>query len=76
MPHGWYLYSSSTIAADWEGDSGNRWTVPVGGRIGKVFSIDKGSDYAPVYLDADKKAFDGSRTYKLHLPPNVPVKEK
>lgn len=33
----------------------------------------EGSDYALAYLDADKKAFDGSKTYKLHLPPNVPV---
>ena len=32
-----------------------------------------GSDYALAYLDADKKAFDGSKTYKPHLPPNVPV---
>ena len=34
-----------------------------------------GSDYALAYLDANKKAFDGSRTYKVHLPPNVPVKD-
>ncbi len=33
----------------------------------------EGSDYALAYLDADKKAFDGSKTYKLHLPPNVPI---
>lgn len=34
-----------------------------------------GSDYALAYLDANKKAFDGSKTYKLHLPPNVPVND-
>ncbi|MDW5288931.1 DUF1254 domain-containing protein [Formosa sp. PL04] len=34
-----------------------------------------GSDYAIAYLDADKKSFDGSKTYKLHLPPNVPVND-
>ncbi len=32
-----------------------------------------GSDYAIAFKDADKKAFDGSKTYKLTLPPNVPV---
>ena len=32
-----------------------------------------GSDYAIAFLDASKKAFDGAKTYKLHLPPNVPV---
>jgi hypothetical protein len=34
----------------------------------------KGSDYGIAYLDSKKKALDGSKTYKLHLPPNVPVK--
>ena len=33
----------------------------------------EGSDYALAYLDADKKAFNGSKTYKLHLPPDVPI---
>ena len=32
-----------------------------------------GSDYALAFLDSNKKAFDGNKTYKLHLPPNVPV---
>ena len=37
--------------------------------------VGAGSDYALVWLDANKKAFDGAKTYKLHLPPNVPVKD-
>ncbi|UJF22724.1 DUF1254 domain-containing protein [Shewanella sp. OMA3-2] len=32
-----------------------------------------GSDYALAFLDAQKQAFDGAKTYKLHLPANVPV---
>lgn len=32
-----------------------------------------GSDYAIAFRDAQKNAFDGSKTYKLRLPPNVPV---
>jgi hypothetical protein len=35
----------------------------------------EGSDYALAVLDADKKAFDGSKSYKLHLPKDVPVKD-
>jgi len=34
-----------------------------------------GSDYGIAYHDANKAAFDGSKTYKLHLPPDVPVKD-
>jgi len=35
--------------------------------------LGRGSDYALAFLDSDDKPFDGSKTYKLHLPPNVPV---
>ncbi len=34
-----------------------------------------GSDYAVAYVDANKKPFDGAKTYRLHLPPNVPVND-
>ena len=33
----------------------------------------KGSDYAMAYKDENKQVFDGSKTYKLTLPANVPV---
>jgi hypothetical protein len=36
-------------------------------------AVGVGSDYAGAYLDSNKQPFDGSKTYKLHLPPNVPV---
>jgi hypothetical protein len=32
-----------------------------------------GSDYGIAYLDSTKQILDGTKTYKLHLPPNVPV---
>jgi hypothetical protein len=32
-----------------------------------------GSDYGIAYLDSNKLPFDGSKTYKLRLPANVPV---
>ncbi len=39
LPHGWYLTSSPSIVANWEADAENRWFVPVGGGIGKVFAV-------------------------------------
>ena len=33
-----------------------------------------GSRYQTTYKDKDGKYFDGNKTYKLHMPPNVPVK--
>lgn len=38
-----------------------------------VTTAGAGSDYALAFLDGKKRAFDGSKTYKVHLPPNVPV---
>jgi hypothetical protein len=35
----------------------------------------KGSDYGLAALDSEKRPLDGSKTYKLHLPPNPPVKD-
>ncbi len=41
LPEGLYLTSSPIITANWEADSGNKWTVPFGGGIGKIFKIGK-----------------------------------
>ena len=37
--------------------------------------VGKGSQYAVAYVDAQGEAFDGGKTYKVHLPPNVPAKD-
>jgi hypothetical protein len=34
-----------------------------------------GSDYQIAGLDAEGRPLDGARTYRLHLPPNFPVKD-
>ena len=39
LPGGWYLNSSPIITANWEAGHGDRWTVPVGGGVGRVFKI-------------------------------------
>ena len=38
---GWYLVSAPVITANWEADSSQRWTVPLGGGVGRVFKIGK-----------------------------------
>ena len=39
LPKGWYLTTSPLITANWEADDDNRWTVPIGGGIGRIFKI-------------------------------------
>jgi hypothetical protein len=34
-----------------------------------------GSDYGIAGLDAEHRPLDGAKTYRLHVPPNVPVKD-
>ncbi|MCR9115748.1 MAG: DUF1254 domain-containing protein [bacterium] len=40
-----------------------------------VKNVGKGSQYLIAYLDKDGNALDGGKTYKIHLPPNVPAKD-
>jgi len=37
--------------------------------------VGKGSQYPWTALDSKGNPFDGGKTYKLHLPPNIPVKD-
>jgi hypothetical protein len=37
--------------------------------------VGKGSQYAGAFVDAKGNPLDGSKTYRLHMPPNIPAKE-
>jgi hypothetical protein len=39
LPDGWYLSSAPIITANWSADSSQRWNVPIGGGVGKIFKI-------------------------------------
>jgi hypothetical protein len=52
LPHGWYLVAAPIITSDWEADSGQKWTVPVGAGVGKIFKIGKQA------FNAQLQAFD------------------
>ena len=41
LPNGWYLTSAPIITSNWKANSGNKWTVPVGGGVGKIFRVGK-----------------------------------
>jgi len=36
---GWYATTSPIISANWKADSDDRWTVPIGGGFGRIFSM-------------------------------------
>jgi hypothetical protein len=39
LPKGWFLSNTSQTIANWGADPGNRWLVPLGGGVGKVFRV-------------------------------------
>jgi hypothetical protein len=52
MPDGWYAVSSPIITANWSAPSGQRWSVPIGGGVGKIFKI------GDQPMNASMQAFD------------------
>jgi hypothetical protein len=64
---GWYLSSTPTMTANWDADSGDRFTVPVGGGAGRVVRFGK----LPVdmklqgFYNAEKP--DGAATWSVQL---------
>lgn len=41
LPDNWYLSATTTMTADWEADSGEEWTVPIGGGVGRLVRFGK-----------------------------------
>jgi hypothetical protein len=41
FPDGFYLTSAPILTVNWKADSGQQWTVPLGGGIGKIFHLGK-----------------------------------
>lgn len=41
LDDGWYLMTDPVMLVNWEASSGNRWTVPLGGGVGRIFNLGK-----------------------------------
>jgi hypothetical protein len=61
LPNGWYLISDIIVTANWDLDSSDIWTVPLGGGVGKLFKI---GDQA---INARTEAY-----YNVEKPDNAP----
>lgn len=61
LDKGWYLLTDLVITANWEADSNNRWTVPIGGGFGKLVKIGG----QPINLRTEAY-------YNLEKPDNAP----
>jgi hypothetical protein len=69
MADGWYLTSAPIITANWEASSGNEWTVPLGGGVGKIFKIGSQPMNASVqsYYNVETPQFGPDWSVRLQL---------
>lgn len=74
LDNGWYLTAGTTMSADWEADSGEEWTVPLGGGVGRLVRFgEQPVDFKLVYYDNVEKPEFGADwtlqfTVKLLFP--------
>ncbi len=61
LPNGWYLISDIIITANWDLDSSDIWTVPLGGGVGKLLKI------GDQVINARTEAY-----YNVEKPDNAP----
>jgi len=67
MADGWYLSSAPIITANWKADSGNQWTIPFGGGVGKIFKIGKQAMNAQMQAFYNVEKPDGGADWSLRL---------
>jgi hypothetical protein len=72
LKDGWYLTTGPTIIANWSAaDSDDRWTIPVGGGIGKIHHIGKQPINAKVAgyynVEAPRSAGDWQLQFQLQF---------
>lgn len=66
---GWYVTFSPIVTANWEASSGEKWTVPLGGGVGKIFKIGSQAMNAQVhyYYNVEKPDLVGDSNIRLQL---------
>jgi hypothetical protein len=61
LKKGWFITWQPTLTANWEAASGNQWTVPYGGGIGRIMKL----GFQPVSLTAQ---FYGNAVHPVGTP--------
>lgn len=69
MAGGWYVVSAPIVTANWEADSGERWVVPFGGGLGRVFRVGTQpiNATAQAYYNAQKPTGGSPWSLRLQL---------
>jgi len=67
LPKGWYLTSAPILTANWKAEAGEKWVVPFGGGVGKIFRVGKQPMNGSIgaYYNAEKP--DGGPDWQLRV---------
>lgn len=63
------MTSAPIFTANWEASSGERWTVPLGGGIGRVFKIGKQAvnSSGQIFYNVEKPALQGDWVFRFQF---------
>jgi len=69
MKKGWFLTTQPIFTANWEAESGQQWTVPVGGGVGRVYKIGKQpvNTLLQAYYNVEKPELSGDWVFRLQF---------
>jgi hypothetical protein len=67
MAGGWYFVSSPIVTANWKADNDQRWTVPMGGGLGRIFRVAKQALNTHLQAFYDVEHPDGAARWSLRL---------
>ncbi|GAB6058483.1 transporter [Desulfonatronum parangueonense] len=69
FPGGWFLTSAPIITANWEADSNQTWTVPVGGGVGRLFFLGRQpvNTSLQAYYNVEKPDFGADWSLRLSV---------
>jgi hypothetical protein len=67
MAGGWYFVSSPIVTANWKADNAQRWTVPMGGGLGRIFRVGKQPLNTSLQAFSHVEHPNGSASWSLRL---------
>lgn len=67
LADGWYLTSAPILTANWEAASGQEWTIPFGGGVGKIFRVGKQPMNGQISAYGNVKKPDGGPDWQLRV---------
>jgi len=67
LDNGWFLLTDIVMTANWEADSNNRWTIPLGGGVGRVFKVGKQAINSRLEAYCNVEQPDGAPDYYINF---------